>query len=347
MSTPRLPNSYRRVVLARRPPGEPAESDFRIEEAPVPEPGSNEVLVRVIYMSLDPYMRGRMRDVASYARPVGIGETMEGGTVGEVVASNSPAFKPGDIVEGRLGWSEYGIGGAHNLRLIDPKLAPISTANGILGMPGMTAWFGLYEIGQPRPGETVVVSAASGAVGQVVGQLAKLSGCRVVGIAGGPAKCAFVKDELGFDAALDYKGATPLAEALAKACPNGIDVYFDNVGGPVTDAVVPLLNFWARVPLCGSISAYNAEAPEMGPRLLWPMVGRRVRMQGFIVSDFAPRFDPARRLMADLVRSGRLKFKEDIVVGLDRAPRAFIGLLRGENFGKLQVKLGPEPGEKA
>jgi NADPH-dependent curcumin reductase CurA len=207
----------------------------------------------------------------------------------------------------------------------------------------MTAWFGLHRIGEPKPGETVVVSAASGAVGQVVGQLAKLNGCRAVGIAGGPKKCAFVKDELGFDAVVDYK-AGRLDADLTAACPNGVDVYFDNVGGPMTDAVIPLLNFWARVPLCGSISAYNAEKPEMGPRLLWPMVGRRVRMQGFIVSDFAPFFEPARRAMGELVRSGRLKYKEDIVEGIERAPRAFIGLLRGENFGKLQVKLGPEPG---
>ncbi|MEZ5856166.1 MAG: NADP-dependent oxidoreductase [Hyphomicrobiaceae bacterium] len=339
------PNSYRRVVLAKRPPGEPAESDFRVEEMPLPEMRANEVLVRVIYMSLDPYMRGRMRDVASYAKPVAIGDVMEGGTVGEVVASDNPAFKTGDIVEGRLGWQEYGVSLGQNLRKIDPKMAPISTANGVLGMPGMTAWFGLLEIGQPKPGETVVVSAASGAVGQVVGQLARLNGCRVVGIAGGAKKCAFIKDELGFDAAVDYK-AGKLDAALAAACPNGIDVYFDNVGGPVTDAVIPLLNFWARVPLCGSISAYNAEKPEMGPRLLWPMVGRRVKMQGFIVSDFAPRFEPARRLMGELVTSGRIKYKEDIVHGIENAPRAFIGLLRGDNFGKLQVKLGPEPGEK-
>ncbi len=339
-----IPKTYRRIVLARRPPGEPADNDFRIEEQPTPQPRANEVLVRVIYLSLDPYMRGRMREQASYAKPVGIGDVMEGGTVGEVVASNNANFKAGDIVEGRLGWLEYGLSSGHNLRLIDPALAPISTANGVLGMPGLTAWFGLYEIGQPKPGETVVVSAASGAVGQVVGQLAKLSGCRVVGIAGGAEKCAFIKSELGFDVAVDYKSGNSLEGALAAACPAGIDVYFDNVGGPVTDAVVPLLNFWARVPLCGSISAYNAEKPEMGPRLLWPMVGRRVRMQGFIVSDFAPRFEPARRAMGELVRTGRLTFKEDIVVGLENAPRAFVGLLRGENFGKLQVKLGPEPG---
>ena len=338
-----IPKRYRQVVPPRLPPGEPAESDFRIEEVAMPVPGTNEVLVRVVYMSLDPYMRGRMREQASYAKPVGIGEVMEGGTVGEVVQSNNPAFKAGDVVEGRLGWREYGLSAGHNLRLIDRALAPISTANGILGMPGMTAWFGLYEIVQPKPGETVVVSAASGAVGQTVGQLAKISGCRVVGIAGGAKKCAFVKDELGFDAVVDYK-AGRLDADLAAACPNGLDVYFANVGGVVTDAVIPLLNFWARVPLCGSISAYNAEKPEMGPRLLWPMVGRRVRMQGFIVSDFAPFFEPARRRMGELVRAGRLKYKEDIVEGIERAPRAFIGLLRGENFGKLQVKLGPEPG---
>lgn len=338
-----IPGSYRRIVLARRPPGEPAESDFRIETVTMPTPGTNQVLVRVVYMSLDPYMRGRMRDVASYAKPVGIGEVMEGGTVGEVVASNNPAFKPGEIVEERLGWQEYGLSNGHTLRRIDPSQAPISTANGILGMPGLTAWFGLYEIGQPKPGETVVVSAASGAVGQVVGQLAKLSGCRVVGIAGGAKKCAFVRDELGFDAAVDYKAGNDLEGALRQACPNGIDVYFDNVGGPVTDAIIPLLNFWARIPLCGSISAYNAERPEVGPRLLWPMVGRRVTMRGFIVSDFAPRFEPARRAMGELVRDGRLKYREDIVDGIERAPRAFIGLLRGENFGKLLVRLGPDP----
>ena len=337
-----LPTAYRRVVLVRRPPGEPAESDFRVEQVSMPEPGPGQVLVRVIYLSLDPYMRGRMRDGASYAAPVGLGEVMPGGTVGEVVRSNHPAFKAGEIVEDRLGWQEYALSNAATLRRIDSAIAPISTANGVLGMPGMTAWFGLMEIGQPKPGETVVVSAASGAVGQVVGQLAKLAGCRVVGIAGGPAKCDFIRKELGFHAAVDYKSDTNLEDALKTACPNGIDVYFDNVGGPVTDAVIPHLNFWSRIPLCGSISAYNADKPEMGPRILWPFVGRRVTLRGFIVSDFAAKFEPARRAMGELVRSGRLKYKEDIVEGIEKAPRAFIGLLRGENFGKLQVRIGPE-----
>jgi NADPH-dependent curcumin reductase CurA len=341
-----IPNSHRRIVLTRRPPGEPSETDFRIEEVPVPEPGPREVLVRVIYLSLDPYMRGRMRDAASYATPVGIDEVMTGGTVGEVVKSNHPNFKVGDIVEDRLGWQEYAIGGS-TLRKVDPSLAPISTANGVLGMPGMTAYFGLFEVGQPKAGETVVVSAASGAVGQVVGQLAKIAGCRAVGIAGGPKKCAFVKETLGLDACIDYKAAKDLSDlsaAVKTTCPNGIDVYFDNVGGVVSDAVFLNLNFFARVSLCGSISQYNSAAPDMGPRLLGLFVGRRVNMRGFIVSDFAGKAAPAMRQMGEWVRSGRIKYKEDIVEGIERAPRAFIGLLRGENFGKLQVKLSPDPG---
>jgi NADPH-dependent curcumin reductase CurA len=337
------PQTHRRVVLVRRPPAEPALSDFRIEEAPVPLPGPGQVLVRVIYLSLDPYMRGRMRDAASYAPPVAIGEVMTGGTVGEVVQSNHAGFKVGDIVEERLGWQEYALSNGAALRKIDPSLAPISTANGVLGMPGMTAYFGLFEVGQPRAGETVVVSAASGAVGQVVGQLAKLAGCRAVGIAGGPKKCAFVTDTLGLDACVDYKSTADLGSALRAACPNGIDIYFDNVGGAVSDAVFTNLNFFARVSLCGSISQYNAATPELGPRLLGLFVGRRVNMRGFIVSDFAPRFAPALRQMGEWVRSGRIKYKEDIVEGLENAPRAFIGLLRGENFGKLQVRVGHDP----
>ena len=337
-----IPKTHRRVVLARRPPGEPSETDFRIEEVAVPEPGSGQVLVRVIYLSLDPYMRGRMRDAASYATPVGIGEVMTGGTVGEVVKSNNPSFKVGDIVEERLGWQQYAIGGP-TLRKIDPSLAPISTANGVLGMPGMTAYFGLFEVGQPKAGETVVVSAASGAVGQVVGQLAKIAGCRAIGIAGGPKKCAFVKETLGLDECVDYKATKDLSAAIKTACRNGVDVYFDNVGGAVSDAVFLNLNFFARVALCGSISQYNVAAPETGPRLLGLFVGRRVSLRGFIVSDFANKFAPAMRQLGEWVRSGRIKYKEDIIEGIEKAPRAFIGLLRGENFGKLQVKLGVDP----
>lgn len=336
-----IPKTHRRVVLARRPPGEVAESDFRIEEAPVPEPGPREVLVRVVYLSLDPYMRGRMRDSASYAAPVGIGEVMTGGTVGEVVKSNHPGFTVGDIVEDRLGWQEYAIGPGPAMRKVDASLAPISTANGVLGMPGMTAYFGLYDVGQPKAGETVVVSAASGAVGQIVGQLAKIAGCRAVGIAGGARKCAFVTDTLGFDACIDYKSEKDLTAAVKAACPNGVDVYFDNVGGPISDAVFLNLNFWARVALCGSISQYNTTEP--GPRMLGAFVGKRVTMRGFIVWDFSSKYGPAMRQMGEWVGAGRIKYKEDIVEGIEYAPRAFIGLLGGENFGKMQVKLGPDP----
>lgn len=339
-----IPKTHRRVVLANRPAGEPSGQDFRVEEAPVPEPGPGQVLVRAIYLSLDPYMRGRMRDVVSYAPVVQIGEVMPGGVVGEVVKSLNPAFKVGDIVEERVGWQEYAIGGGPTMRKIDPTLAPISTANGVLGMTGLTAYFGLYEVGQPKPGETVVVSAASGAVGQIVGQLAKLAGCRAVGIAGGKEKCAFVTNELGFDACIDYKATSDLDAALKAACPQGIDVYFDNVGGPITDAVMVNLNFWARVSLCGAISQYNADTPQMGPRLPGFFVGRRVTMRGFIVSDFIARFPQAREQMARWVRSGQLKWREDVVAGgIDKAPAAFVGLLKGQNFGKLLVQVGPEP----
>jgi hypothetical protein len=336
-----IPKTHRRVVLVRRPPAEVAETDFRIEEAPVPEPGPGQLLVRVIYLSLDPYMRGRMREAASYAAPVGIGEVMTGGTVGEVVKSNHPGYQVGDIIEDRLGWQEYAIAPGPALRKIDASVRPISLANSLLGMPGMTAYFGLYEVGQPKPGETVVVSAASGAVGQAVGQLAKIAGCRAVGIAGGPRKCAFVKDTLGFDACIDYKAEKDLPAAVKAACPNGVDVYFDGVGGPVSDAVLANLNFYARVALCGSISQYNTAEP--GPRLLGTFVGKRITARGFIVWDFTPRYGPALKQMGEWVRTGRIKYKEDIVEGIDKAPRAFIGLLRGDNFGKMQVKLGPDP----
>jgi NADPH-dependent curcumin reductase CurA len=339
-----IPTSFNRVVLANRPAGEPTETDFRVESAPMPTLGPGQVLVRVIYLSLDPYMRGRMRDAASYAAPVAIDGVMPGGTVGEIVASLNPDFKVGDIVEDRLGWQEYGTANGATLRKIDPALAPISTANGILGMPGMTAYFGLFEIGQPKPGETVVVSAASGAVGQVVGQLARLAGCRVVGIAGGPKKCAFVKSGLGFDDCIDYKAVTDLDAAIKRACPDGVDVYFENVGGVIGDAVTLNMNTWGRIALCGSISQYNASKPELAPRLPGFFVGKRVTMRGFIVSDFAPKYDPARRLMGEMVRSGKLKYRQDIVPGgIAKAPSAFIGLLRGDNFGKLQVQVGSDP----
>jgi NADPH-dependent curcumin reductase CurA len=342
MSLSTIPTTYRRVVLARRPPGEPAPSDFRIEDAPVPEPGPGQFLTRVIYLSLDPYMRGRMRDAKSYAPPVALGEVMTAGAVGLVVKSNHAHFQVGDIVEDAMGWQEYAVGPGRTARKIDAAHGPISYSNGVLGMPGMTAYFGLFEVGQPKPGETVVVSAASGAVGQIVGQLAKIAGCRAVGIAGGSRKCAYVKDELGLDACIDYKAESDLAAAVKAACPNGVDVYFDNVGGAVSDAVLANLNFHARVSLCGSISQYNTTEP--GPRWMGTFVGKRVTARGFIVWDFNTRYGPALKQMGEWVRSGHIKYKEDIVDGgIEKVPAAFIGLLKGENFGKLQVKLGPDP----
>jgi NADPH-dependent curcumin reductase CurA len=342
MTAPTIPTYHRRVVLARRPPAEPVESDFRIEEVPVPEPGPGQFLSRVIYLSLDPYMRGRMRDARSYAPPVELGEVMTAGAVGEVVKSNHPHFQVGDIVEDSMGWQEYAVGPGRTARKIENAHGPISYANGVLGMPGMTAYFGLLEVGSPKPGETVVVSAASGAVGQIVGQLAKIAGCRAIGIAGGPRKCAYVRDELGLDACIDYRAEGDLAAAVKAACPNGVDVYFDNVGGPVSDAVLANLNFHARVSLCGSISQYNTAEP--GPRWMGTFVGKRVTARGFIVWDFNMRYGPALRQMGEWVRSGRIKYREDIVEGgIEKAPAAFIGLLKGENFGKLQVKVSDPP----
>ena len=333
----------RRIVLAARPTGMVAESNFRFEEVPVAEPRHGEVLVRGIYLSLDPYMRGRMRDAPSYAPPVQLGEVMVGGLVGEVMASRNEDFAVGDIVEERLGWQSYAISNGRKLRKIDPKLAPICTANGVLGMTGLTAYFGLLDVAGPKPGETVAVSAASGAVGAAVGQLARIAGCRVVGLAGSDAKVDYVLRELGFDAAINYRKEKDLDAALARACPDGIDVYFDNVGGAIYDAVTRQLNMWARIAVCGSISQYNLAKPELAPYNTSFLVGKRVRQQGFIVWDFENRWGAALRHMGGWYRSGRLKEKQDIVQGLENAPKAFTRLFKGENFGKLQVQIGPEP----
>src|SRR6476619_1979223 len=289
-----MPETARRIVLASRPVGDPKPSDFRLEEFPVPHPGPGEVLLKTKWLSLDPYMRGRMSDAPSYAKPVGIGEVMEGGTVNEVVASNNDSFKPGDIVLGHTGWQTHAVSNGAGLRKLDPKLAPISTALGVLGMPGMTAYTGLAEIGKPKAGETVVVSAASGAVGSIVGQIAKIKGARAVGIAGGPEKCKYVKEQLGFDDCVDHR-ASDFAERLKAACPKGIDVYFENVGGPVFEAVLPLLNFFARIPVCGLIAQYNATelppGPNRLPLLMRNVLTKRLTIRGFIVSDFWGRFD--------------------------------------------------------
>ena len=340
----------RQIVLAARPEGEPRDSDFALTEVEIPEPGPGELLLRTIYLSLDPYMRGRMSAGKSYAQPVEIGQVMVGGTVSEVVASNHPDFSPGDLVESYVGWRDYAISDGRGLRKLDPAQAPISTALGVLGMPGMTAYTGLLNIGQPRPGETVVVAAASGAVGSVVGQIAKIKGCRAVGIAGGPEKCAFVERELGFDACLDHR-APDLGRRLAGVCPTGIDVYFENVGGTVFEAVLPLLNPFARVPVCGLIAHYNATelppGPNKLPALMRAILTNRLTLRGFIVWDFAEQQGEFLDVVGGWMREGRIKYREDIVEGLENAPQALIGLLRGRNFGKLLVRVSPEPSRPA
>jgi len=337
----------RRVLLKSRPVGEPKPTDFEIVDAPLPKPGDGEVLIRTIWLSLDPYMRSRMNDVKSYSAPVELGGVMTGGTVGEVVESRSPAFSPGDFVLSYGGWQTHHVAkasaqpGPFGPLKLDPKIAPISTALGVLGMPGMTAYVGLYDIGQPKAGETVVVSAAAGAVGSAVGQLAKIRGARAVGIAGSPDKCEYVVKELGFDACVSYR-SSDLVAALKDACPKGIDVYFDNVGGDVLKAVLRLVNPFARIPLCGLISQYNATEMPPGPN--WaPVLVNRLTVRGFIVSDHADRLPAFLADASRWVREGRLKYREDIVEGLDQAPRAFIGLLSGKNLGKMLVKVGEDP----
>jgi NADPH-dependent curcumin reductase len=334
----------RRIVLASRPVGEPKPSDFRIEEYPVSAPGDGQLLLRTIWLSLDPYMRGRMSDAASYAAPVQIGEVMEGGTVSEVIASNNASFKKGDIVLSRAGWQTHALSDGRGLSKIDPRLAPISTAVGVLGMPGMTAYAGLLEIGKPQPGETVVVAAASGAVGSAVGQIAKIKGARAVGIAGGKEKCDYVKSELGFDECLDHRDPD-LAARLKDACAKGIDVYFENVGGAVFDAVFPLLNNFARVPVCGLIAHYNdteAKPPKWASRFMFATLAKRLTFRGFIVSDFAARQSDFLRDMSQWLRDGKVKHKEFVTEGLENAPSAFMGLLKGANFGKQLVRVGPD-----
>ncbi len=333
-----------RLVLARRPVGEPQETDFRMEQGAMPVAGPGQVLVRTVWLSLDPYMRGRMSDAPSYVPPVAIGDVMAGGTVGEVVESHADGLRPGDLVEGRTGWQGYAAVDAKELRRLERGALPPSTALGVLGMPGMTAYCGLLNIGQPKPGETVVVAAASGPVGSMVGQIAKLRGARAVGIAGGAEKCTYVRS-LGFDDCIDHRGPD-LPGQLKQACPKGIDVYFENVGGLVWDAVFPLLNPFARIPVCGLISQYNQTAPSPGPDrmagLMRAILTKRLTFRGFIVFDFASQQAEFLREAGAWVEAGQIKYREDIVEGLERAPAAFIGMLHGKNFGKLLVRVGPD-----
>src|SRR6266498_127720 len=331
----------RQIRLKSRPRGTPTVENFELAEAPIPGAKDGDVVRLTIYLSLDPYMRGRMSDAPSYAANLALGDVMCGHTVSQVVESRHPNFQTGDLVTGYDGWQEFALSSGKDLRKLDPKGPPISTAIGVLGMPGLTAYVGLLDIGQPKPGETVLVSAASGAVGAVVGQLAKIKGCRAVGVAGSPEKCRYVVDELGFDACVNYK-TDDLVPALKAACPNGVDVYFENVGGAVLAAVLRVLNRGARIPLCGMISEYNATSNPNGPNLR-PLLVHRAMIKGFIVSDHADRAPAFAQECAPLVMSGRLKFREDIVSGLESAVSAFIGLLEGRNFGKLIVQVSKDP----
>ena len=330
----------RQITLASRPAGYPKASDFNLVEVPIPTPEDGQVLVKTIYLSVDPYMRGRMNAVKSYAANVEIDEVMVGGVIAQVIESKHPNFEIGDIVNTSIGWQEYGVAAGDELRSIDPTIAPISTGAGILGMPGLTAYFGLLEVGKLQERETVFVSGAAGAVGSVVGQIAKIKGCRVVGSAGTDEKVDYIVDELGFDAAFNYKRITDYHTQLQRLLPDGIDVYFDNVGGEITDAVFPNLRIKGRVVICGQISQYNLEKPEMGPRFLWHMITKRAKIEGFLVFEFADRHAEALVEMAEWFRQGKLKYRETIEEGgIESAPAAFISMLKGGNIGKQLVKI--------
>ena len=331
-----------RIVLASRPKGEPVAENFRLEAVAIPVPADGQVLLKTLYLSLDPYMRGRMNDGPSYAPPVQIDEVMTGRTVSEVVESKAAALSVGDVVICDAGWQEYTVADAKRVQKLDPAAAPVSTALGVLGMPGLTAYTGLLNIGQPKEGETVVVAAAAGAVGAIVGQIAKIKGCRVVGIAGGPEKCAYVVKELGFDACVDHRSAT-LADDLKAACPKGIDVYFENVGGKVFEAVLPQLNPFARIPVCGLISGYSATElppqPDRTPLLMASILTKRLTFRGFIVSDYSSQYGDFRRDVSEWIREGKVKYREDVAEGIENTVTAFQGLLKGKNFGKQLVRM--------
>ncbi len=334
----------RQIVLAARPKGKPQLTDFRLEETTIPTPSSGQVLLGVQYLSLDPYMRGRMDDRKSYAKPLQLGDVMVGEVVARVIASNHPGYSEGDIVLAQTGWRTHVLSNGKGLTKVDPALAPVSTRLGVLGMPGFTAYSGLRLIGKPKPGETVVVAAASGPVGSLVGQLAKIAGARAVGIAGGPNKCAFVKNELGFDAAIDHR-ATDFPAQLAAGCPNGIDVYFENVGGAIWQAVLPLLNNFARVPVCGLIAQYNGPSGGDGtdrlPATMREILSKSLTLRGLINYEFAEAHYPEfLREVGAGIAAGRIRYREDVVDGLEKAAEAFIGMLDGRNFGKVVVRVG-------
>lgn len=345
-----MTNTMQKIVLASRPTGAPADKNFSLEAKPVPSPGEGEILVRVHYMSLDPYMRGRMDDAKSYAAPVPLGGTMEGGAVGEVISSNSPMFKTGDFAFGMFGWATHAVQPAKQCLKLDPDQAPITTALGVLGMPGFTGWYGLTELGKPKEGETLVVAAATGPVGSMVGQIAKMRGLKTVGIAGGADKCKMAVETFGFDACLDhtaYGTASELRKALKEHCPKGVDVYYENVGGKVLEAVLPMMRPFGRIPICGMIAWYNAGAlggdaaaeTLTGPRMWRTILVSFLSVNGFIISNHYDRYSEFLAEVAPLVMSGEIAYAEDIAEGLENAPKAFMSMLQGGNKGKQIVKL--------
>ena len=334
-----MTDTNREWLLAERPTGEPAQDSFELRETAVPSPAPGELLVRTRFLSVDPYMRGRMRDAESYAEPWDVGDALRGGVVGEVIESESEAYDSGDLVTGEGRWADYATLDADDVAPVDPTIAAPEAYLGVLGMPGRTAYFGLLDVGEPKPGDTVVVSGAAGAVGSVVGQIAKRNGCRVVGFAGSDEKTDWLTDDLGFDAAINYKTTDDYRAALDEAAPDGVDVYFDNVGGPITDAVFTKLNLDARVAVCGQIAHYNDEEVPTGPRKLPGLIPVRAKVQGLLVGDFATRFGEASERLADWVASGELKHRETVVEGLENAPDAFLGLFSGDNIGKQVVRV--------
>ena len=339
MSAPTLSPAFaRQFRLAARPTELPKESDFQLEQSPLPAPQPGEALIKTVYLSVDPYMRGRITGVRTYADPVNIGDVMVGGTVGQVMESRDPNLQPGDFVAGYWGWRDHVVTAAAGVQKLDPQLAPVSTALGVLGMPGMTAYFGFLDLCHPKAGETVVISTAAVAVGSLVGQIAKIYGCRAVGIAGGDEKVQHLVRDLGFDAGFNYKTTSDYIGKLKELCPQGIDCYFDNVGGAISDAAFALLNPFGRVSVCGQISQYNLAKPEPGPRLLGQILVKQLRVEGFIVTRFMERWPQGITQMARWIQEGKIRYREDIVEGFENTPRAFIHMLEGKNTGKMLVK---------
>ncbi len=331
------------LIVTAYPIGAPGPEHFEVVSTPRPEPGPGEVLIRSIYLSVDPYMRGRLRPGPSYAEPQEVGRTMLGEVAGEVIESNDGSIAAGDFVAAPIGWQRFGVAPARDVRRLDPATAPISTSLGVLGMPGLTAYFGTLEVLTPRAGDTLVVTAASGAVGSVVGQIGKIAGCHVVGIAGSDEKCSYILDELGFDVAINRRSTNDMSAALQSACPNGIDCYFDNVGGPISDAAFENLAMWARVAICGQIAQYNDVRISTGPRNMFHFLVKRVSLRGMLVFDWQSRYPEGLTRLSRWVGDGKIRYREDIVQGLENAPMALAGLMEGKNFGKQLVQIGQDP----